>query len=59
MPDFNICPDNLEETAEGYLVRSFPLRESQAFEEHYYTCPQCAAVVEKVQRSLMPIPKGL
>jgi len=48
VPDLNPCPANLEETAEAYLRRSLTLDEANEFEEHYFICSSCAAVVERI-----------
>jgi hypothetical protein len=48
VPDQNRCPANQRETAEAYLRRSLTLDEASEFEEHYFTCSACAAVVERI-----------
>jgi hypothetical protein len=46
--DVDQCPADREETANAYLLRNLPLDEASAFEEHYYNCPSCASVVERI-----------
>ena len=50
--DLTHCPANPKEIAEAYLLRSLPLDEANQFEEHYYTCSSCAAVVERISHML-------
>lgn len=43
------CPPKPAETAEAYCMNRLPAEEAQQFEEHYLTCPQCAAEVTEAQ----------
>jgi len=35
------CPEDPEDTAELYLLRSLPAAEAERFEEHYMECERC------------------
>jgi hypothetical protein len=39
-------PTDIEEVAEAYCMGRLALPEAIAFEDHYLTCAQCAAIVE-------------
>jgi anti-sigma factor RsiW len=44
------CPADPEETAEAYLLANLPAGEASTFEDHYITCPRCAAILEETDR---------
>lgn len=44
--DSACCPSDPEEAAEFYLLHLLSGEDATAFENHYMTCPACAAVVE-------------
>ena len=39
------CPEDPEDTAEQYLLRSLTPGETECFEEHYMACESCAEVL--------------
>ena len=41
------CPVNLQEVAEAYLMHRLPEEEVEAFEVHYFACPDCATILQK------------
>jgi len=43
------CPDDAEETAERYLLRSLTPGATARFEEHYLACPHCAGVLSAAE----------
>jgi anti-sigma-K factor RskA len=45
--DANHCPPDPGELAEQYLLGMLLPEEVRTFEDHYLTCADCAAVVEK------------
>jgi hypothetical protein len=44
------CPSktSLEEIAEAYLMHRLSEDQVEAFEEHYFACAACAAVIQRV-----------
>jgi anti-sigma factor RsiW len=50
MPNPDHCPANPEETAEAYLLGKLPADEARAFENHYITCPKCAAILRQTDK---------
>jgi anti-sigma factor RsiW len=43
------CPADVDELADEYCLNRLPQQARLAFEDHYLTCPECAAVVEATQ----------
>ena len=43
------CPVDVDELADEYCLDRLPEQARLAFEDHYLTCPECAAVVEATQ----------
>jgi hypothetical protein len=40
------CPDNLDEFAEEYLLDRLSSDKALEFEDHYLSCPECAATLQ-------------
>jgi anti-sigma factor RsiW len=53
------CPSDPEETAEANLLTDLPAGEARAFEEHYITCPRCAAILEETQRYVLAMKQAV
>jgi len=45
----DVCPDDPEDMAERYLLRSLPAGEAECFEEHYMVCESCAEVLSAAE----------
>lgn len=45
----DVCPDDPEDTAERYLLRSLPAGEAERFEDHYMVCESCAEVLSAAE----------
>lgn len=43
------CPDDPEDTAEQYLLRSLPAGEAERFEDHYMVCGSCAEALSAAE----------
>lgn len=43
------CPEDPEDTAEQYLLRSLPAAEAERFEEHYMACESCAEALSAAE----------
>ena len=43
------CPDDPEDTAEQYLLRSLSAEDAEQFEEHYMACASCATVLSAAE----------
>jgi uncharacterized protein YgiB involved in biofilm formation len=41
------CPADLQEVAEAYFMHRLPEDQVDAFEEHYFACPDCAIILQK------------
>jgi hypothetical protein len=47
IPGPDICPTDIDETAEAYIMETLPHPRARHFEDHYITCSGCAAAVEE------------
>jgi exonuclease VII small subunit len=45
--DCNKCLVDLEEIAEAYAMGTLPMESAVAFEDHYFVCARCAAVLQE------------
>jgi len=43
------CPEDPEDTAEQYLLRSLSTTEAERFEEHYMACDSCAGALSAAE----------
>jgi anti-sigma factor RsiW len=46
------CPEDIEETAEAYLMNRLEPGEAEAFARHIETCPDCARTTEEAEEFL-------
>jgi anti-sigma factor RsiW len=58
MQKLDRCPADPEATAEAYLLDSLPRNEARAIEEHYITCPRCAAIMRQTAEYVVAVKRA-